>query len=76
MTWREKLHEVIYEADTPAGKRFDIILIIVIIFSLILVSLDSVSSIHDSYIDFFYISEWIVTILFTIEYILKIICTK
>ena len=76
MTWREKLHEVIYEADTPAGKWFDIILIIVIVFSLILVSLDSVSSIHDSYIDFFYISEWIVTILFTIEYILRIVCTK
>lgn len=76
MTWREKLHEVIYEADTPAGKWFDIILIIVIIFSLVLVSLDSVSSIHNAYIDFFYISEWIVTILFTIEYILRIVCTK
>lgn len=76
MTWREKLHEVIYEADTPAGKWFDIILIFVIIFSLVLVSLDSVESIHAKYIDFFYISEWIITILFSVEYILRIICTK
>ena len=76
MTWREKLHEVIYEADTKAGKLFDILLIAVIVFSLILVSLDSVPSIHRAYLDFFYISEWIVTILFSIEYILRIIATK
>lgn len=76
MNWREKLHEVIYEADTPAGKWFDIILIIVIILSLILVMLDSVSSIHDANVEFFLMAEWIVTILFSIEYILRIVCTN
>lgn len=76
MSWREKLHEVIYEADTPAGKMFDVVLIIVIILSLALVMLDSVKSIHNAYLDFFYIAEWIITILFSIEYILRIICTK
>jgi len=76
MKWREKLHEVIYEADTPAGKLFDIILLIAIILSLILVMLDSVSSIHNKYINFFLTAEWIITILFTIEYFLRIICTN
>ena len=76
MTWREKLHEIIYEADTTAGKLFDIVVIIVIVFSLILVSLDSVESIHEAHVNFFYISEWVVTILFSIEYILRIIATK
>lgn len=76
MSLREKMHEIIYEADTPAGKWFDIILIIVIFFSLILVMLDSVSSIHAKYLEFFYIAEWVVTILFSIEYILRIVCTK
>ncbi len=76
MSWREKLHEIIYEADTPAGKWFDVILIIVIILSLILVMLDSVSSIHLAYLEFFLIAEWVITILFSIEYILRIICTN
>jgi voltage-gated potassium channel len=76
MTLREKLHEIIYEADTPQGRWFDIILIIVIVLSLILVMLDSVSSIHTAYLEFFLIAEWIVTILFTIEYILRIVCTN
>jgi voltage-gated potassium channel len=76
MKWREKVHEVIYEADTPAGKWFDIILLGVIIFSLILVMLDSVKPIHEAHPTFFYVSEWIVTIVFTIEYALRIICTK
>ena len=76
MTTREKLHEIIYEADTPAGKLFDIVLIIAIIFSLILVMLDSVKAIHDEYVAFFYYAEWVVTILFSIEYLLRIICTN
>ncbi len=76
MSWREKLHEIIYEADTPAGKWFDVILIIVIILSLILVMLDSVSSIHMAYLEFFLIAEWVITILFSIEYVLRIVCTN
>ena len=76
MTWREKLHEIIYEADTKSGKWFDIILIVVIVFSLILVMLDSVESLHKAHPIFFYTSEWVVTIVFTIEYIARIIATK
>lgn len=76
MSWREKLHEVIHEADTPMGKLFDIILIVIILMSLLLVMLDSVTSIHEVYFQFFLIAEWVLTILFSIEYILRIISTN
>ena len=49
-TWRTRLHEIIYEADTPAGKLFDVVLLIAILASIILVMLESVSSIDDKYI--------------------------
>jgi len=69
---RSRLHEIIFEADTPAGKLFDILLILSIVFSVALVMLDSVSSIRQSYGDLLYLGEWIFTILFTIEYILRL----
>ncbi|WP_405369458.1 MULTISPECIES: ion transporter [unclassified Nonlabens] len=71
--WRRKIHEVIYEADTPAGKFFDIILLVVIIISLILVMVESVPAYGTKYADEFIIAEWIITIFFTIEYILRVI---
>ncbi len=74
--WQAKLHEIIYEADTPAGKLFDVVLLIVILASIVLVMLESVKSIDKDYHDFLNISEWVITILFTIEYILRIISVK
>jgi voltage-gated potassium channel len=74
--WKVKLHEIIYEADTPNGKMFDIILILAIIASIILVMLESVESFDNEYHNFLDISEWIITILFTIEYIARIISIK
>ncbi len=74
--WKTKLHEVIYEADTPSGKLFDIVLLFVIIASIILVMLESVQSIDNKYHDILNISEWIITILFTIEYIARIVTVK
>ncbi|PRP66124.1 ion transporter [Nonlabens agnitus] len=71
--WRRKLHEVIYEADTPSGKLFDVILLIVIIFSVILVLLESVPALGSKYSEEFIFAEWIITIFFTIEYFLRII---
>ena len=47
--WRFKLHEVIFEADTPAGKWFDVLLIVSILVSVVLVMLDSVSAIQKTY---------------------------
>lgn len=75
-TWKTKLHEVIYEADTKSGKIFDIVLLITIVASIILVMLESVESFDTKYHNFLNISEWIITILFTIEYIARIITVK
>ncbi len=72
-TWKHRIHEIIYEADTKAGKIFDVILLIAIIASVLFVMLESVSSIDDKYHDLLNISEWVITILFTIEYILRLI---
>ncbi len=72
--WKFKIHETIYGTHTPAGKLFDIVLLIVILYSVLIVMLESVPSIDQQYHTFLNVSEWTVTILFTIEYILRIVC--
>ena len=74
--WRLKLHVIIYEADTPVGKLFDVILLITILASIVLVMLESVNSIDKNFHDFLNISEWVITILFTIEYIARILTVR
>jgi len=74
--WRSRLHEIIYEADTPSGKLFDVILFIAIIASIIFVMLESVAGFDAKYHGFLNIAEWVITILFSIEYILRIITVK
>lgn len=74
--WKERLHEIIYEADTKEGKIFDIILLVFIILSVLLVMLESVENIRNEYQDILNISEWIITFLFSIEYLLRIITVK
>ena len=74
--WRHRLHEIIYEADTKTGKAFDITLLFLIIVSVILVALESVESFRLNYSDFLNISEWIITIVFSIEYILRLMCVR
>ena len=74
--WRQKLHEVIFEADTPAGKAFDIALLIAIIISTVAVMLESVHEIDRDYHFELRVAEWIITILFTIEYVLRLICVR
>lgn len=69
--WKSKLHEIIYEADTPVGKWFDIVLIFLILSSIILVILESVESFDQEFHQFLYISEWFITIVFSIEYIAR-----
>ena len=72
--WKRKLHTIIYGTHTPAGKLFDIILLVLILYSIIIVMLESVPRFDVKYHKFLNISEWVVTILFSIEYILRIIC--
>ena len=74
--WRHKLHEIIYEADTPMGKSFDVLLFVLIVLSVVFVMLESVPSIDAKYHDILYAGEWIITIFFTIEYIARIIAVK
>jgi len=75
-SWREIIHEVIYEADTPEGKLFDIALLALILMSIILVMLESVKEVDDKYHETLYAFEWGVTILFSIEYVLRVISIK
>lgn len=72
--WREVLFEVIFEADTPAGKWFDIVLIACILLSVATVMLDSVSEIAAEHGPLLQGIEWFFTILFTVEYVLRLLC--
>ena len=74
--WKNKVHEIIYEADTPMGKWFDIILILLIILSVILVMLESIKQVDADYHKILLTLEWVITIFFTIEYIARIISIK
>ena len=71
---KEKIHEIIFEADTPAGKLFDIVLMILIVASVLVVMLESVESINKQYHSIFKVLEWVFTICFTIEYVLRLYC--
>ena len=76
MTLKKRLYEIIFEADTPAGKIFDVTLLIVIVASVVLVMLESVNSVASRYLDVLRTLEWIITIIFTIEYILRILIVQ
>ena len=71
--FKNRLHEIIYEADTPAGKVFDILLLIFILSSVILVALESINWIDDKHHNLLNISEWVITIVFSIEYFIRVI---
>ena len=68
---RRRLHEIIFEADTRAGKAFDVALLIFILVSVLTVMLESVSGIAERYGDLLRAAEWILTIAFTLEYGLR-----
>lgn len=72
--WRQRLHEIIFEADTPAGKLFDVVLILSIIVSVVVVMLDSVATLRSTYGGLFLKLEWAFTLLFTVEYALRLSC--
>ncbi|MEM6506511.1 MAG: ion transporter, partial [Planctomycetota bacterium] len=74
--WWARLHEVIFEADTKQGRLFDIVLIVAILSSVTVVVLDSVQTMPAWADTLFLVLEWFFTILFTIEYALRIICVR
>jgi len=69
---RSRVHEIVYEADTTAGKAFDILVLIAIVLSVIVVMLESITDLQQKYGTVFYVIEWTLTILFTIEYFIRI----
>ncbi len=71
--WRERLHEVIFEADTPAGRFFDLALLVAIALSVAAVLLESVAAIREQYGPTLRIVEWALTIGFTVEYVLRLV---
>ena len=70
--FKRRLHTIIFEADTPAGKAFDVGLLVAIVLSIVIVMLESVNSIQQQYESLFNNFEWIFTLIFTIEYLLRI----
>ncbi len=73
---KQKLHEIIFEADTPAGKGFDLLLIVAILTSVLVVILESVESIRHDYGRLLHTLEWTFTIIFTLEYFARIMALK
>ena len=74
--WRAKGHEVIFEADTAAGKTFDVVLILSIFASVAVVLLESVASIRDQHGGLLRAAEWGFTVLFTLEYLARLRCVE
>ncbi len=73
---KKKIHLIIFGTDTPAGKAFDVALLVAILVSVLVVILESVKSINAKYEFQFDVIEWVFTVFFTIEYVLRIYVTK
>ncbi len=69
---KEKLYQIVFESDTRGGKLFDVLLLWSILISIMVAVLDSIPQLHQSLNNAFYLVEWFFTILFTIEYFLRI----
>jgi len=74
--WRHRLHTIIFEADTPAGRTFDIALILAITTSVFLVVLESVTTRRAPLGRAIFVAEWILTILFTVEYVARLLAVR
>jgi voltage-gated potassium channel len=75
-SWRERMYEVIFEADTPAGRAFDIALLVSIGLSVAAVVLESVAGIRMRYGSTLRFLEWFFTILFTVEYLVRLLSVR
>lgn len=73
---KERLHEVLFGTNTPAGKRFDKILLVMVALSVLVVFIDSSVGVESPWKQVCNVLEWIFTLLFTIEYLLRLYCSK
>ena len=71
---RKKLYHIIFESDTPAGKTFDVVLLVAILLSILAVTLESVRWIAVEYSTAIKVVEWSFTVIFTVEYVVRIYC--
>jgi len=69
---RDRIYEIIFEADTRAGRAFDLLLLVSILLSITVVALESISSLRAQYGTWFDVAEWFFTALFTVEYLLRL----
>ena len=74
--WRLRLYEIIFESDTAQGKLFDLLLLVSILFSVTTVMLESVTEIKENFGSWLLRTEWFFTILFTIEYIARLVVVQ
>lgn len=74
--WRHRLHTIIFEADTPGGRRFDLLLIVAILISVVAVSIESISAVWLRYGPELRVLEWVITGLFTLEYGLRLLAVR
>lgn len=74
--WRLQLYTIIFEADTRAGRRFDQVLIAVILASVAVVAADSVQHVHDRFQGWLTLAEWFFTLVFTLEYLARLMCVR
>ena len=74
--WRHRLHEIIFEADTPQGRAFDIVLLVLIVLSVATVMLESVERFRLQFGEELLVLEWTFTVIFTVEYVLRLLSVK
>lgn len=74
--WRDRWYHIIFEADTFAGKAFDVALLVVILFNLLIICLETVDVVRQRYEWWLETAEWTCTLLFTAEYVMRIACIK
>ncbi len=70
--FKDRLYEIVFEADTVSGKLFDVLLLVSIVLSVLVVMLESVVEIGRDYSTLFFVAEWVITVLFSIEYVVRI----
>ncbi len=74
--WQRRLHEIVFEADTPAGKAFDFAVLCCILLSVLAVMLESITRLRTQYGALLYAIEWTLTLLFTVEYLLRLLSVQ
>jgi voltage-gated potassium channel len=74
--WRARLHRVIWDSDTPAGRLFDQIVVAAILVSVAVVLADSVAGWHQRFVAQFTAVEWFFTALFTLEYLARVVSVQ